>query len=162
MSKLCKLMGGVAVITAVMATAAYADSVVKVTLIDKVGTADLSKSMGLGMGMQGDMKMAKMGINANPKVVPHGNVKFNVTNLASLLVHEVIVAQITDENALLSYDAGKNKVDEETIQTLGEVAEIDPNKSASLTLELKPGKYILYCNVAGHYMAGMWTVIEVK
>jgi len=155
-------MGGVAVITAVMATAAYADAVVKVTLIDKVGTADLSKSMGLGMGMHGDMKMAKMGININPKMVPHGNVKFNVTNLASLLVHEVIVARITDENALLSYDAGKNKVDEETIQTLGEVAEIDPNKSASLTLELKPGKYILYCNVAGHFMAGMWTVIEVK
>jgi uncharacterized cupredoxin-like copper-binding protein len=69
---------------------------------------------------------------------------------------------VTDENELLTYDSTKNKVDEETIKTLGQVAEIDPNKSALLTLELKPGKYVLYCNLPGHFMAGMWTVIEVK
>ena len=162
MLKLRRLLGEVVIVTAMMATAAEAEAVVKVTLIDKVGTADLSNSPGLGMGMQGDMKIAKMGINVNPKMVPHGNVKFNVTNLASNLVHEVIVARVTDENQLLPYDQSRNKVDVEGVQTLGSVAEIDPSKSASLTLELKPGKYILYCNVAGHYMAGMWTVIEAK
>ena len=162
MLKLLKFMGGVMIITVVTAMAVHAEAVVKVTLIDKTGTADLSKSMDLGMGMHGNMKMAKMGININPMVVPRGNVKFIVTNLASTLVHEIIVAQVTDENELLVYDATKNKVDEETIQTLGQVAEIYPNKSASLTIELKPGKYVLYCNYAGHFMAGMWTVIEVK
>jgi hypothetical protein len=49
-------------------------------------------------------------------------------------------------------------VNEETIKTLGQVAEIGPSRPASL----KRGKYILYCNIAGHYMAGMWTVIDVK
>ena len=160
--KLGKHMGKAIVFTALMATAAQAETVVKVTLIDKVGIADLSKSMGLGMGMKADMKMAKMGININPKAVPHGNVKFNVTNLASNLVHEVIISRITDENQLLPYDQSRNRVDAEGIQTLGLVAEIDPSKSASLTLALKPSKYLLYCNVAGHYMAGMWTVIEVQ
>ena len=29
------------------------------------------------------------------------------------------------------------------------------------TLTLKPGKYLLYCNLPGHYIAGMWTVIDV-
>jgi uncharacterized cupredoxin-like copper-binding protein len=160
--KFGKHIGKAVVFAALMATTAYAETVVKVTLIDKAGTADLSKSMGLGMGMKADMKTAKMGININPRAVPHGNVRFNVTNLASNLVHEVIVARISDENQLLPYDQSRNKVDVEGIQTLGSVAEIDPSKSASLTLELKPGKYLLYCNVAGHYMAGMWTVIEVK
>jgi uncharacterized cupredoxin-like copper-binding protein len=155
-------IGKAIVLAALMTTAAEAETVVKVTLIDKVGTADLSKSMNLGMGMKADMKMAKMAININPKTAPHGNVRFNVTNLASNLVHEVIVARITDENQLLPYDQSRNKVDVEGIQTLGSVAEIDPNKSASLTLDLKPGKYLLYCNVAGHYMAGMWTVIDVQ
>ena len=37
-----------------------------------------------------------------------------------------------------------------------------PTKSASLILDLAPGKYLLFCNVAGHYMAGMWATVEVK
>lgn len=162
MLRLLKFISGAVVIATVMSTAAHAESVVNVTLIDKIGSVDLSKPMKLGMGMKGDIKMAKMAININPTMVARGNVKFNVTNLAGALVHEVIVAQVNDENELLSFDAVKNEVDEDTIQTLGQVAEIYPNKTASMTLELKPGKYILYCNVAGHFMAGMWTVIEVK
>ena len=157
-SKLSKAI----ILSTLMATAAHAEAVVKVTLIDKVGTGDLNSTVALGLGMKGDMKMAKMGININPKSVAHGNVKFNVTNLASNLVHEVILARIKDENQILPFDQSRSKVDVESVQTLGSVAEINPNKSASLTLDLAPGKYILYCNIAGHYMAGMWTVIEVK
>jgi len=162
MLRLLKHIGGVLIITALTAIAAKAEAVVQVTLIDKAGAAGLSKSMNLGMGMKGDMKMAKMGVNINPMVVSRGTVKFNVTNLASTLVHEVILAEVNDENEVLAYDAAKNMVDEETIQTLGQVAEIAPSKTASFTLELKPGKYVLYCNYAGHFMAGMWTVMEVK
>jgi uncharacterized cupredoxin-like copper-binding protein len=160
--KIFRHLGKAIILSTLMASAAQAETVVKVTLIDKVGAGDLSSSLVLGMGMHGDMKMAKMGININPKFVPHGNVKFNVTNLASNLVHEVILARIKDENQLLPYDQTRSKVGVEAVQTLGSVADIDPNKSASLTLDLEPGKYILYCNIAGHYMAGMWTVIEVK
>jgi uncharacterized cupredoxin-like copper-binding protein len=114
------------------------------------------------MGMKGDMKNAKMAVNANPKVVTRGTVKFNVTNLASELVHEVILAEVNDENQTLAYDETREMVDEETIQTLGQVAEIAPSRTASFTLDLKPGKYILYCNYGGHFMAGMWTVVEVE
>ena len=162
MSKFVQFASSLAIFFLIPAMAALADAVVKVSLIDKVGELDLSKSMGLGMGMNGDLKKAGMGINVSPKVVPRGNVRFNVTNLASQFVHEVIIARVADENQILAYDAAKNKVDEETIKTLGEVAEIEPNKTASVALELKPGKYILYCNLPGHYMAGMWAVIEVR
>ena len=162
MLNILKRIGGVLIITALTATAAYAEAVVQVTLIDKAGMAGLSKSMKLGMGMKGDMKSAKMAVNANPKVVSRGTVKFNVTNLASELVHEVILAEVNDENQTLAYDETRDMVDEETIQTLGQVAEIAPSKTASFTLDLKPGKYILYCNYGGHFMAGMWTVVEVE
>ena len=159
MLKFCKFMLGVAIINSAAAVPAHADAVVRVTLIDKSGMPDLSNSM--RFGMHGNMKMARMGINVSPKVVDRGKVRFDVTNIASKLVHEVILARIADENRVLSYNTVKNKVNEETLKTLGQVAEIGPNRSASITLELKPGKYILYCNIAGHYMAGMWTVIEV-
>jgi len=162
MLKLLKRVGGVLVVTALTATAANAEAVVQVTLIDKAGMAGLGKPMNLGMGMKGDMKKAKMAVNVNPMAVSPGTVKFNVTNLASELVHEVILAEVNDENQTLAYDKTRSMVDEETIQTLGQVAEIAPSKTASFTLELKPGKYVLYCNYAGHFMAGMWTMMEVK
>ena len=160
--KLIKALAGAALFACLLAPAALAETTVKITLIDKMGGGDLSKPLGLGMGMHADMGLAKMGIAANPKSALPGMVRFDVTNLASGLVHEVQVARINDEAQVLAYDQSRNKVDLEGLQTLGAVSEIMPNKSASLILDLAPGKYLLFCNVAGHYMAGMWTVIEVK
>ncbi len=160
--KLSKTVASAALFTSLLAPSALAETVVKVTLIDKMGSGDLSKPLGLGMGMHADMAQTKMGIAINPKTATTGAVRFDVTNLASDLVHEVQVARINDEGQMLPYDQSRNKVDLEGLQTLGAVSEIMPNKSASLILDLAPGKYLLFCNVAGHYMAGMWTVIDVK
>lgn len=160
--KFQNLLSATILATGLTVATAHAESVVRVTLIDKVGTGDLTQAPQMGMGMKADMSMAKMGININPKTAQNGYVRFDVTNLASNLVHEVLLARITDENQILPYDQGRNKVDMEGLQTIGSVSEIDPSKTASMTLDLKPGKYLLYCNYAGHYMAGMWTVIEVK
>ena len=160
--QLSKTLVSVALFTSLLAPAALAETVVKVTLIDKMGSGDLSKPLGLGMGMHADMAQAKMGIAVNPKMATPGAVRFDVTNLASGLVHEVQIARITDESQVLPYDQSRNKVDLEGLQMLGAVSEIMPNKSASLILDLAPGKYLLFCNVAGHYMAGMWTVVDVK
>jgi uncharacterized cupredoxin-like copper-binding protein len=148
--------------TLVIALPALADTVVKVTLTDKGGTMDLSKSMGLGMGMHADMKAAIMGIGINPKSVRAGKVKFNVTNSSNATVHEMLVAPIADENAIMTFIANENRVDEDASNDLGEVSELDAGKSGSLIVDMKPGKYLLFCNVPGHYMAGMWTVLEVK
>lgn len=155
-------LGGALLLSVLAASPAYAEATVTVTLIDKIGTGDTSGHAMLGMGMEGDMSSAKMGININRKSVPRGAVRFNVTNLASNLVHEVLVARLGDETKKLAYDESKSMADEDMLLTLGSVAEIEPRKSASLTLDLKPGKYILYCNLPGHYMAGMWTLIEVN
>ena len=157
-----KILAAAALASSLFAPAALAESVVKVTLIDKMSNGDLSKPLGLGMGMHADMTKAPMGVAANPKEATPGMVRFDVTNLASGLVHEVQVARITGETQVLTYDQSRNKVDTEGLEVLGSVSEIMPNKSASLILDLAPGKYLLFCNVAGHYMAGMWTTIEVK
>ena len=160
--KLTKTLTSAALLIGLLAPAALAETVVKVTLIDKLSSGDLSKPMNLGMGMHADMTKAPMGIAVNPKFATPGEVRLDVTNLASSLVHEVQLARITDDAQVLTYDQSRNKVDTEGLQVLGSVAEIMPNKSASLILDLAPGKYLLFCNVAGHYMTGMWATIEVK
>ena len=62
----------------------------------------------------------------------------------------------------LPYIAAESEVDEDGIGDLGEVSELEPGKSGSLTLNLRPGKYVLFCNVPGHYMGGMWTLLTVN
>jgi uncharacterized cupredoxin-like copper-binding protein len=145
-----------------MAAPSFADSVINVSLADKGGAMDMSKNMGMGMGMMGKMEMAIMSVVVDQKTVPAGKVTFNVTNVSKGTIHEMLVSPIKDENAVLPFIDNENRVDEEASGDLGEVSELDPGKSGSLTLDLKPGMYILFCNVPGHYTAGMWTTITVQ
>ena len=151
-----------AVIGASLATApvSQAASVVKVSLLDQ-GT-DKEMPMGLGMNMGGDMKKATMSVQLDKTTVPAGKVTFNVVNKSQGMIHEMILGHLDDPTKQMSYVAADSKVDEEGSDHLGEVSELDPGKSGALILTLKPGTYIIYCNVAGHYMAGMWTLLTVK
>ena len=144
-----------------------ADAVIKVSLWDKadmMGKMDMGKSMGMGMGpgMHRKMGMGPMGIKLDSANAAAGKVTFDVTNISKETIHEMIVAPIENVDVVLPYNASENRVDEEAAHDLGEVAELEPGKSGSLTLELKPGLYVLYCNIPGHFMVGMWTVLTVK
>jgi uncharacterized cupredoxin-like copper-binding protein len=57
-----------------------------------------------------------------------------------------------------------SKVDEEASgEVVGKIEESDlgSGRSASTTLDLSPGKYVLICNVSGHYKDGMYVAFEV-
>lgn len=151
-----------ATIIAMAPATAWAGTIINVKLADKADGMDMSKMMGMGMGMHGDMKMAPMSILVSNKFAVTGKVTFNVTNQSKTMIHEMLVAPIKDEKAELAYVKAENRVDEVKAADLGEVSELDPGKSGTVTLDMKPGKYILYCNIPGHYAMGMWTILEVK
>ena len=136
------LAGGLAVSAALPAHAAMHE---KVTLTDANGA---------------------MKVIAAKKTLKAGKVTFDVTNLpTSASEHEMIVAKLTKAQEAhpdqLPYDENAARVYEEKINDRGEVSELQPGHSGSLTLELKPGAYILFCNVPGHYKSGMYTVVHV-
>ena len=123
--------------------------------------------MGMGMGMEkgqkaGPQHKGPMGITATPRTVSAGEVTFAVTNASKTMVHEMVLAPVKDEKTPLPYDTASQKVDEDAAGHLGEVAELEPGQNGALTMTLKPGRYMLYCNIAGHYALGMWTLITVK
>ncbi len=103
-----------------------------------------------------------MGIKAVPASVPAGEVTFNATNTSKDLVHEMIVIPLVHPGKPLPYSKGDARVKEDKAGAIGEVSELDPGKSGKLTLHLKPGKYLLICNVANHFASGMWTRFTVK
>ena len=161
-----QLLGMAALALAFTAAPALADSTVNVKLWDKGGMMDMSKNMGMGMGMKADMKQAIMGITLDKKAVPAGKVTLKAINTSKETVHEAIIVRVDNKDALLPYNDNENRVNEDAANAetgeLGEVSELDPGKSGSLTVNLKPGLYVIYCNIPGHYMAGMWTTLQVK
>jgi uncharacterized cupredoxin-like copper-binding protein len=112
--------------------------------------------------MGGNMSNMMMGVEVDAKTVPAGTVTFEVINDSKDMIHEMVVAPFADLNTPLPYDDNLQKVDEDAAGHLGEVAELEPGQSGALRLTLKPGRYILYCNIAGHYAVGMWTLITVS
>ena len=150
----CALVGA-------FATPAMADgTIVKVTLWDKGTSAPMAMDEGLGM-KHASMANSNMGIKLSKKSVKAGEVTFEVTNSSKETVHEMLVAPAPTDGKF-PYDEKDAKFDEEKADSLGEVEETDPSKGGKLTLNLKPGKYILSCNVANHFANGMWTMFTVE
>ncbi len=144
-----------------------ASSTVRVGLWDRGATSmnmlGQGPMMGMGMGQGAHHgPMGPMGVKLSTSTVPAGRVTFRVLNQSKALIHEMVISPVKDTNAPLPYDQAGNKVDEDAAGHLGEVAELEPGRSGVLTLDLKPGTYILYCNVAGHYALGMWALLSVK
>ncbi len=113
---------------------------------------------GYGGGMMGRGMMA---IRADTSTVTAGKVTFDVTNASRRLVHEMLVVAVANADVQLPYDNDDQRIIEDKINSLGETEEMQPGASKDLTLDLKPGTYLLLCNIAGHYAAGMWTVLTV-
>lgn len=141
-----------------------ADTIVNVSLWDKgdssmdmMGTA---KPMGMAM-MGADMSMVTMGITPDVASFPAGEITFKATNDSTDVIHEMILAPVADPAKPLLYNSELERVDEEAAGSLGEVSELEPGSSGALTVTLEPGTYILYCNIPGHYIMGMWSLITV-
>ncbi len=143
------------------AGAAMAATTIHVSLWDKGANMQMVTGDEYEPNAKIDMSKATMGVKAMPDMAKAGVVTFKVTNNSKDTIHEMIVMQLDANGDPLPYIAAENRVDEDKAGDKGEVSELDPGKSGSLTVDLKPGKYLLICNVPGHYASGMWTEFTV-
>ncbi len=107
-----------------------------------------------------DPTIAHMRIVADQQTIKPGRVTLHAVNQSKNLVHEVIIAR--DDGAKeLPMDAKMDRVIESRVRPLGEISDLAPGKAGKLTLNLKPGNYVLFCNQPGHYHDGMSTRLTV-
>ena len=90
--------------------------------------------------------------------VPAGRVVFGIRNHAAM-AHELKVIKTDLDPDKLPVDGGAAKAVEDG--KAGELLNISAGASRKLVLELTPGKYVLICNIAGHYQLGMRVALEV-
>ena len=88
-----------------------------------------------------------------------GRVVFGIRNHASM-AHEVKVIKTDLDADKLPIDGAAAKASE--TGKVGELLNISAGASRKLVLDLVPGKYVLICNIAGHYQLGMRVALEVK
>ena len=85
-----------------------------------------------------------------------GKVKITAANDGKT-THEMVVLR-TDKPAA---SLGKGSRVSES-GSVGEISDLKAGASASKTFDLKPGHYVLICNLPGHYSAGMRTDLTVR
>jgi uncharacterized cupredoxin-like copper-binding protein len=101
-----------------------------------------------------DPSIAHMRIVLDHDALKPGRVALQAENQSKTLVHEVIIARDTGAKEL-PFDAKHERVIEKRVARLGEIADLAPGKTGKLTVNLKPGSYVLFCNQPGHYKDGM-------
>ena len=121
------------------------------------GTTDATSSSA-APGNKLSLKLSEYSITPDVTVVKAGKVKVTAANNGAM-PHEAVFLK-TDTPAAKLKVASNGRVSES--DSVGEVADIPGNKSKSGTLDLKPGKYVIVCNIPGHYQQGMYTALVVK
>jgi uncharacterized cupredoxin-like copper-binding protein len=118
-----------------------------------------NETVHVGLGETADGQMAM--VLSEPLVHP-GKVTFQVSNNSKDIQHEFLVAKLKGMPEQVPYDATDGKVKEAALQGVHELGDLEPGKSGQMTVDLKAGKYLLFCNLPGHYRAGMRQVLTVK
>ena len=75
--------------------------------------------------------------------------------------HEFVVVPSDQPADELPIAADGISVDEDAVVPVDELAEIGAKTRGILSLSLTPGRYVLFCNLEGHYLAGMRASLEV-
>jgi len=98
-----------------------------------------------------------MGFTLSQTTAKAGKVTFQVTNDSEGTVHELLVSPVkTFMNFGYKPDAEPGRVNEDSMNILEETHGMKPGTYKAITLDLKPGKYVLACNKPGHFGAGMF------
>lgn len=79
----------------------------------------------------------------------HGVVSFDVRNTGTVN-HELVVLKTKVAPGKLRVKRGRAVL----VGRIGRVGPLKPRLSRTLTLTLKTGKYVLLCNLPGHYQGG--------
>ena len=120
------------------------------------------------MGGTGGMMGGRLLLRVAPRTVAAGTVSFIAAN-HGVRIHELLVLALPDDQAAGSRPVSAEKTVDET-GSLGEASRscgaghgdgITRGQAGWVTLTLRPGRYELLCNQPGHYVAGMFSELDV-
>jgi len=137
-------------------------AVKKVLAAVSLGIAAIGAGTAGGVALAGSegkstlkVTVKEMRIIPAAKQLPNGKVTFVVRNAGSI-VHEMVVVRAQGRSKL-----GVREYKAVETGAVGEVEDVEPGKTKSVTLKLTRGTYFLICNEPGHYQLGMRATLRV-
>jgi uncharacterized cupredoxin-like copper-binding protein len=106
------------------------------------------------VGHRVDVSLRDFRIETRAASLPRGAVTFVVHNRAPA-THEFVIFRTELPADALPIAADGLSVDEDRVHHVDELDEVPAGTTATLTLQLPPGHYVLICNLEGHYLGGM-------
>jgi hypothetical protein len=97
-------------------------------------------------------------IVVTPDHIPAGETELVVRNQGPD-THELIIVRSRRSRLPLRLDG--LTVDEEAVRAVATVEGVAPERAGRVRLHLAPGRYEVFCNMAGHFMAGMHSELVV-
>jgi uncharacterized cupredoxin-like copper-binding protein len=93
--------------------------------------------------------------------VPPGRVLFKVRNDSRDTVHEFLLVPTTLAPDQFPLTKAGDRVDEKKLKGIKELGDLKPGKGGAMTVDLKPGHYVFFCNQPGHFGHGMHAELRV-
>ena len=109
-----------------------------------------------------DVSMRDFKLKVSRSAVPAGVVVIRVHNRGPS-THEINVDRTDLPSGALPLKADGLTVDEDSpaLHRVDSIEQLNLGDSGDLKLRLKPGHYVLYCNLEGHYLGGMHVDFDV-
>lgn len=135
---------------------------------DDSGTTTVETTANTGGGTAGgaalEIKMDDYSFAPKDGQAKAGRTVITAPNVGAV-EHELVLFRTNMDPAKLPTEAD-GSVDEEKMDEVaeegGEIADVEAGGSKSETFDLKPGKYVMFCNLPGHYALGMYGTLSVS
>jgi uncharacterized cupredoxin-like copper-binding protein len=105
------------------------------------------------------VKVGDYSISLDREDAPRGDVTFDIRNDGGV-AHEFVILK-SDRAAAALPRAGDEVAEDAAGNKQDEAEGIWPGTTVRLKVTLKPGRYALICNLAGHYARGMHAAFRV-
>lgn len=139
------------------------DSTTTVTESEET-SADANGKAGSTGGKTVEIKMGDYFFNPEDATAQAGSTTIEAPNEGSV-EHELVVFKTNLDPSKLPTESNGG-VDEEKLDEIaeeaGEVADVEAGETKSEGFKLTPGKYVIFCNLPGHYAQGMYGTITVE
>jgi uncharacterized cupredoxin-like copper-binding protein len=100
-------------------------------------------------------------MNLSRDPVHAGPILFKVRNESLNSVHEFLVVKTDLDPTAFPMEEGGTRVDEAKLSGIKELGDLKPGRSGQMQMTLGAGRYVLFCNQPGHFMAGMFATLRV-
>lgn len=101
------------------------------------------------------IRLASTSLSAGPQT-------FSVTDRGQIAHQFVLLRTTREPDDLPVAKDGIVKLDTKGLDEVGQIELLTPGQKQTLDVDLRPGRYVLICNIAGHYSSGMHAGFRVR